>query len=38
MYFKTYETLDYLFYSTYNRKIKRLEIIFLLQKIFKNKL
>lgn len=37
MYFKTYETLDYLFYSTYNRKIKKFEMIFLLQKIFKNK-
>ncbi len=37
MYFKTFETLEFMFYSRYNRKIKKNEIIFLLNKIFKNK-
>lgn len=37
MYFKTFETIEFLFYSRYNRKIKKNEILFLLNKIFKNK-
>ena len=38
MYFKTFETLEYIFYSKYNRKLKKNEILFFLNKIFKNKI
>tara|TARA_B000000475_G_C15818596_1_gene374744 strand:+ start:95 stop:421 length:327 start_codon:yes stop_codon:yes gene_type:complete len=37
MYFKTYETLEYLFYCKYKRQIQKDEMDFLLEKIFKNK-